>query len=113
VGTVRVESMTPVSCSGKHHAEYAGQWAPKNPTLEQLSDDTKDEAGCHGVIASFAGVANDGNLQYRTGWIGFSPTEDEWNAGIRDVRCFLWLGDVTLTGSYRGAGPSKLKINYG
>jgi hypothetical protein len=112
VGTSRIDSMTPTSCSGKHHAEYAGQWAPRNPTLELLSDDAQDAKGCNGVIAAFAGVPNDGNLRYRTGWIGFSPTADDWNAGIRDVRCFLWLDDLTVTGSYRKAGPKKLKINY-
>lgn len=112
VGRTRVESMTPVPCSAKHHAEYVGRWAPRNPTLEMFDDDVQTGKGCDGVIASYAGVPNDGNLRYRTGWIGFSPTSDEWAAGIRDVRCFLWLGDITLTGSYRGAGPKRLPIKY-
>jgi len=108
----RIESMKPVACAGRHHAEYAGQWAPKRPTQAVLRDDARTGRGCNGVIARYAGVPDDGNLKYRTGWIGFSPTDDDWNAGIRDVRCFLWLDDLTVTGSYRGAGPAKLKINY-
>jgi hypothetical protein len=108
----RIERMTPVRCARRHHAEYAGQWAPKRPTAAMLRDDKQAGRGCNGVIARYAGVPDDGNLRYRTGWISFSPTPDDWNAGIRDVRCFLWLDDIAVTGSYRGAGPAKLTINY-
>jgi Septum formation len=112
VSAARVESMTPAPCAGRHHAEYVGRWAPRRPTPALLDDDARAARGCGSVIARYAGVPDDGDLKYRTGWIGFSPTPDEWNAGIRDVRCFLWLDDVTITGSYRNAGPAKLRINY-
>jgi hypothetical protein len=112
VSAVRVESMKPVPCAGRHHAEYVGRWAPAHPTQALLNDDAAAARGCRSVIAGYAGVPDDGNLKYRTGWIGFSPTSQDWNAGIRDVRCFLWLDDITITGSYRHAGPGKLKINY-
>ncbi len=108
----RIARMTPVPCTRKHHAEYAGQWAPRRPTERMLTDDAQTGRGCNTVIAKYTGVPDDSNLKYRTGWIGFSPTPDDWNAGIRDVRCFLWLDDVTVTGSYRNAGPKKFKINY-
>jgi hypothetical protein len=28
------------------------------------------------------------------------------------VQCFLWIAEVTMKGSYRGAGPAKLPISY-
>jgi hypothetical protein len=108
----RVSAMTPVDCARPHHAEFAGLWAPPDATPGLLRDDGKAAAGCRSAIAAYTGVPDDGDLQYRVGWIGFSPTEEDWNAGAREVRCFLWLDEVTMKGSYRAAGPGKLPINY-
>jgi hypothetical protein len=108
----RVSAMRVVSCERAHHAEFAGLWAPPNPTQALLDDDTKAAPGCRSAIAAYTGIPDDSDLPYRVGWIGFSPTPDDWNAGVRDVRCFLWLDDVAMTGSYRGAGTRKLPVAY-
>ena len=68
--------------------------------------------GCRSVIADFTGVPDDDNVRFRAGWLGFAPTPAEWDLGVRTVQCFLWLQDRPMTGSYRGAGPGKLPINY-
>jgi hypothetical protein len=112
VQATRVREMKPVGCTAAHHAEFVGLWAPANPTRALLNDDTKSANGCRSAIAAYTGIPDDGNVQYRAGWIGFAPTPDDWNDGVRDVQCFLWIADVAMKGSYRGAGAAKLPINY-
>jgi hypothetical protein len=108
----RVREMKPVSCTAGHHAEFAGLWAPPNPTQALLDDDVKSAKGCRSVIAAYTGIPDDADLQFRVGWIGFSPTPDDWTDGVRNVQCFLWIAEVTMKGSYRGVGTAKLPINF-
>jgi Septum formation len=108
----RVREMKAVACSAVHHAEFVGRWAPANPTTALLNDDAKAAGGCRSAIAGYTGIPDDGNVQFRVGWIGFAPTDDDWSAGARDVQCFLWIADAAMKGSYRGVGAAKLPINY-
>lgn len=108
----RVSAMRAVSCGKVHHAEFVGVWAPPDPTQATLDDDAKAATGCRSAVAAYTNIPDDSDLPYRVGWIGFSPTPDEWNSGVRDVRCFLWLDGVAMKGSYRGAGTKKLPIAY-
>ena len=70
------------------------------------------EKGCDTVIAGFADVPDDGDISYRVGWLSFPPDNTAWELGDRAVRCFLWNNGETMTGSYRKAGPGKLRIHY-
>ena len=106
-----VRAMTPVACSRRHAAEFAGLWtAPDVPYAEQARDREHSAAGCRSAIARYTGVPDDANVQYRTGWISFNPTRIEWQQGERRVRCFLWSSDGSLTRSLAGAGPSALPV---
>jgi hypothetical protein len=107
-----VSTMTPVACTTRHRAEFAGLWtAPEISYAAQTKDRTQTAAGCRSAIATFAGVPDDANMQYRSGWISYNPTRAEWQLGERRVRCFLWFSDRTLTHSLKGAGPAGLPVH--
>jgi hypothetical protein len=107
-----VHTMTPVACTAKHKAEYVGLWtAPDISYAEQSKDRTRTAAGCRSVIAKYADLPDDANMQYRSGWISYNPSRTEWQLGERRVRCFLWFSDRKLTRSLKGAGPSVLPVN--
>lgn len=106
-----VRTMTAVACSKAHAAEFAGLWtAPDIAYAEQIRDRDRSAAGCRTAIATFTGVPDDDNVQYRSGWISFNPTRTEWQQGERRVRCFLWFRGGELTRSLAGAGPSALPV---
>jgi len=107
----RVSEMHPVACGSAHTAEFAGLFATARA---DSSDITEDELGkgCNAAIARFTGLRNDGDLPSRVGWLGFPPDDAAWEMGDRAIRCFLWLDGERMKGSYRNAGPGKLKIHY-
>lgn len=107
-----VRTMTAVSCTTGHQAEYVGTWtAPDIPYAEQTADRTHTATGCRSVIAGYTGVPDDAEMQYRSGWISYNPTRAQWQLGERRVRCFLWFSDRTLTRSLKSAGPAALPVN--
>jgi hypothetical protein len=107
-----VRAMAAVDCDRPHHAEFAGLWTAPSIAITALDGSPELARGCLSTIAGYAALPDDGMLRYRTGWLGFPGTEAAWNAGDRTVQCFLWLSGETLTGSYRNAGPGKLKVHY-
>ena len=107
-----VRKMTPVACARPHRAEFAGLWTAPKMSLTALEGSPQLSKGCLSVIARYTGVPNDSMIKYRTGWLGFPFGAPAWNAGDRTVQCFLWLSGETMQGSYKGAGPKKLKIHY-
>jgi hypothetical protein len=109
-----VDKMTAVPCTRKHRTEFAGLWTvPKGIGYDKLrADEPRTAKGCRSVIARFAGIPDNSDVQYRTGWIAYHPTEDEWDRGERRVQCFLWLSGRSLTRSMKGAGTSGLPIQY-
>jgi Septum formation len=107
-----VRRMKAVDCARPHHAEFAGLWSAP-PMARSALDSSPDLArGCLSTIARYTAVPDDGMVAYRTGWLGFPGSEAAWDAGDRTVQCYLWLSGETLTGSYRDAGPGKLKVHY-
>jgi hypothetical protein len=107
-----VRRMTAIDCARPHRAEFAGLWTAPEMSLTTLEGSPQLAKGCLSVIARYTGVPNDSMLKYRTGWLGFPFGAQAWTAGDRTVQCFLWLSGETMTGSYKGAGPAKLKIHY-
>jgi hypothetical protein len=105
--------MRAVDCAKAHDAEFAGLWTAPGITLDELNSGTRAATGCRSTIATWAKLPDDDDLQYRIGHLSFAPTPSEWDHGIRSVRCFLWMEKKGMTGSYRGAGPRKLPVNYG
>ncbi|BCJ55767.1 hypothetical protein Asp14428_72420 [Actinoplanes sp. NBRC 14428] len=104
-----VTAMRPVACAAKHRAEFAGLWHAPDVAYANLQAGTARAAtACRSVIARFAALPDDADMQYRSGWISYNPTRTEWLAGERRVRCFLYFAERTWTRSLRGAGPSVL-----
>jgi hypothetical protein len=58
------------------------------------------------------GLPDDGDLQYRTGTVVVPGGQDDWQAGNRGVRCYLYVSDKTFTRSLEGAGAKALPIRY-
>ena len=106
-----VTEMHPVACGSAHTAEFAGLFATKRAKSAQLTSDELAD-GCDTAIARFTALKDDGTLPSRVGWLGFPPDDTAWTMGDRAIRCFLWLNGERMTGSYRNAGPGKLKIHY-
>jgi hypothetical protein len=108
-----VDRMAAVTCTKTHRAEFAGLWTAPAGRYELLRTDQKRTAtGCRTAIARFVGVPDDSDLQYRSGWISYNPTETEWERGERGVQCFVWLSSRPLTRSLQGAGTRGLPIQY-
>lgn len=109
----QVDAMKPVPCAAEHRAEFVGVWqAPEMSYDELTADEVHTPKGCRSAIATFTAVPDDADVQYRSGWISYPPTEAEWAFGERGVRCFLWFDDRSVSRSLKGVGPSGLPIRY-
>jgi hypothetical protein len=107
----QVTEMHPVACSRAHTSEFAGLFTSAAKTSGDLSPG-KVEKGCDSAIAKFAHLSDDSSITARVGWLGFPPDDTSWQSGDHSIRCFLWLNGEKMTGSYRNAGPRKLRIHY-
>jgi hypothetical protein len=81
----QVRTMTPVDCTTRHSAEFAGLWtAPDVAYAEQVKDRTRTARGCRSAIAQYTRVPDDDDMPYRTGWISHvrpAPIGSTANAG--------------------------------
>ncbi|MEV6848651.1 septum formation family protein [Actinoplanes sp. NPDC051411] len=107
----QVTEMHPVTCSKSHTSEFAGLFTTTAKTSGAVSENQVAK-GCDAAIARFTRIPDDGSITARVGWLGFPPDDSSWAAGDHSIRCFLWLNGEKMTGSYRNAGPAKLKIHY-
>ncbi|MFC4146694.1 septum formation family protein [Micromonospora mangrovi] len=107
----RVQTLTPVTCTGRHDAEFVGVWkAPDRPYPRKDADWAPLYTGCRGVVATYVGVPNDALLRFRSGVVVRPPGPGRWTAGDRGIRCYLWLSDRTVTASLKAAGPTGLPV---
>lgn len=108
-----IDTMVATDCAAPHNSEFAGVWDA--PPGDYPADPDKRQTiqlnGCRGVVASFAGVPNDGMVRYRTGQITFGFGKAEWDLGNRGARCYLWMDNKSLTRSLKGAGTRGLPVN--
>lgn len=108
-----IASMPGVACTAKHNAEFVGIWFAAG--LGYPKDDAtwaKFHDGCRGLIASYVGVPNDADLQYRTGVVSLPGNTDVWALGDFGVRCYLWLDGAELKTTLKGKGVKSLPIQY-
>lgn len=106
-----IEEMRPVACTAKHHAEFVGVYQfPQVSYAQFQSSSVRAHKACRSLIAKYAKVPDNSDMQYRAGTIIYHPLEEEWKDGNRGVQCFLWLSDRTLTRSVKGAGNKGLPI---
>lgn len=98
------------ACTAPHNGEFAGLWEhPDGPYPEEPARNAAAGDGCRAVIAAFAGIPNDDNFKYRTGWVTSPFGRAAWERGNRAVRCFIWPGQP-VTRSLKGAGPDVLRV---
>jgi hypothetical protein len=108
-----VDTMPAVGCTAKHNGEFVGVWDAG--TLGYPKSDAawaKFHDGCRKLVASYVGVPDDQDLQYRTGVISLPGGSDVWALGDHQVRCYLWLDGAALTGSLKGKGVRSLPVQY-
>ncbi|HEU0040775.1 MAG TPA: septum formation family protein, partial [Jiangellaceae bacterium] len=95
--TGAIGGMPPAACNSKHNAEFVGVWTAKDLNYPKNDADwAKFHDGCRGLIATYANVPNDKDLQYRTGVISLPGDDDVWALGDYGVRCYMWLDGVEL-----------------
>lgn len=105
----------PVACDSGHTAEFAGVWTA--PDVAHLSMSNSGDAervhrGCRGVVGDYVGVPAD-TVRFRTGTIATPIPTQEWDAGDRGFRCYVWRADPELAESVAGAGEEGLPILTG
>ncbi|MET8042357.1 septum formation family protein [Micromonospora sp. NPDC005215] len=106
-----IDEMVPVSCTARHHAEFVGVWqAPEISYAEFSRTVKKTHRACQTMIARYAKVPDNSQLDFRAGTIYYQPYEEEWKNGNRGVQCFLWISDRNLTRSMRNAGTKGLPV---
>ncbi|MGW1061250.1 septum formation family protein [Micromonospora sp. NBC_01412] len=105
-----IKSMAPTPCTSKHRSEFVGVYRAPDVAYNQLDKNRlRIHRGCRSLIASYAKVPDNSDLQYRAGTIFYHPSEEEWKDGGRGVQCFLWV-DRNLTRSVKGAGAKLLPV---
>jgi hypothetical protein len=108
-----ISAMPAVSCATKHNSEFVGVWTAKD--LDYPTDDAawaKFHDGCRSLIATYVGVPDDDDLQYRAGVVSLPSNRDVWSLGDHSVRCYLWRDGAALTSSLRGKGDKAMPIQY-
>ena len=96
------------------NAEFAGIWEAPQDASYPRGDAAWEEFhdGCRTVVAEYAGIPDDANLQYRTGVVSLPGNADVWTQGDHGVRCYLWLDGASLTESLKGKGTKALPVQY-
>ena len=108
-----IDTMPPSSCAAKHNAEFVGVWYAGNLAYPQQDRQwALYHNGCRRLIASYVGVPNDADLQFRTGVVSLPGGADVWALGDHGVRCYLWLDGSVLAASLKGKGVGGLPIQY-
>jgi hypothetical protein len=108
-----IDTMPATACTTTHNAEFVGIW-----TAGAIAYPEKDAQwvpfhdGCRKLIATYAKLPDDSDLQYRTGVVSLPGGDDVWAQGDHGVRCYLWLDGASLTTSLKGAGVAKMPIQY-
>jgi hypothetical protein len=108
-----IENMNPVDCDEPHTAEFVGVWtAPDTtdrPDFDQDDDHLRAHRACLDLAADYIGVPNHAasDFRFQIGTIVSAMSDQDWAAGDRGVRCFLWR-ESAWRESLEGAGSSWL-----
>lgn len=108
-----IDAMPPADCAKAHNGEFVGVWmAPEIGYPAKDADWARFYTECRNVVAKYVGAPADNNMRFRTGIVALPGTPDDWKAGNRGVRCYLWLSSRKLTRSLKGAGVAALPIQF-
>jgi hypothetical protein len=112
--TGNIDRMAAVDCDKRHNSEFTGVWrAPaglRYPSAER--DWAAFYDGCYQVTARYVEVPRN-SIGFRTGIMALPGGPEDWQAGNRGVRCYLWISDGRFTRSLKGVGPSGLPMRTG
>lgn len=100
-----------VACTEQHNAEYVGSFISTDNYEDVRGDKDTIFRKCLSLVAAYVGVPDDGNMKYRSGTGYRLPSQQDWEAGDRAVRCHLYVSK-TKTSSLKGSGTKGLPINY-
>jgi hypothetical protein len=108
-----IDKVLPSACSTAHNGEFAGIYDHPDGTYpaDAAGRSKANLDGCRGIVATFAGIPNDKDFQYRVGQVASPFSKAAWELGNRGVRCYLWT-PKNVTNSLKGAGPGGLPINF-
>ncbi|WP_328462997.1 septum formation family protein [Actinoplanes sp. NBC_00393] len=109
-----IDTMPAAECTEKHNAEFTGIYEAPEKASYPKGDTAWEEFhdGCRSVVATYVGVPDDDDLQYRTGVVSLPGNADVWAQGDHGVRCYLWLDGAELTTSLKGKGTKALPVQY-
>ncbi|MFI5493310.1 septum formation family protein [Actinoplanes sp. NPDC051859] len=108
-----IDTMPAAGCAEPHNAEFVGVWDAGNREYpESAAQWDVFHAGCRGKIASYVGVPNDADQQYRAGVVSLPGGDDVWALGDRGVRCYLWVDNNALKSSLKGKGDKALPVQF-
>jgi hypothetical protein len=103
-----IEAMNPVGCDEPHTAEFVGVWTVPEGVgfdLELEDDHLRAHRGCLELAADHVVVPEDDEFRFFMSTIVSAMDRDDWEAGDRGVRCYLYVWDREVSRSLRGAGP--------
>lgn len=91
-------------CTEPHNAEFVGV-AKWDSTYESMREEAKKDGDkihqeCQRIVSTFAGAP------VRTGTWNWSPSQSDWEAGDRSLRCFLYLSTTSVSKSLKGVGAA-------
>lgn len=94
-----------VACTSAHNAEYAGSFTAAT-SQAPLSTSEWDalHARCRGIVATWLGTTIE-RAKERYGNIA-GTVSDNFAAGERGVRCYLWLRNTKVSYSAKGRGST-------
>ena len=100
-----------IACTQPHGAEFAGVYeAPDGAYPDDAAREKLRENGCQGVVAAFAGVPNDNNFLYRTGYYFDDVSKTYWELGDRHFGCYI-APKKPIDHSLKGVGPGALPVS--
>lgn len=96
-------TMPRVACTTAHNAEFAGVFRAAAGTAFPKSERQWDvvHKQCRAVVGRFLGVS--ATTAQRWGVVSYHLGEDDWTAGNRLVRCYVWFGGGTMKKSAKGS----------
>lgn len=110
-----VRELLPTECRQSHDVEFVGAWRAPETVAYPVGDRDwlRFYTECRTLIARYVNVPDDTWLRLRSGVVPTVGTAQQWRAGDRGVRCYLWLNDRTVTTSLRGGGLAALPFSTG
>jgi Septum formation len=112
-GNGSIKTMPAAPCTAAHNAEFVGVWdAGTLPYPRKDSQWAAFHTGCRRIIAAYAAVPDDADLEFRTGVVSLPGGADVWTQGDHAVRCYAWIDGAILTSSIKGKGVKALPVQY-